>query len=59
MEKDIVPELLELIELEFDEKTYNSNVLKKAIQSHKLVCMKVDDLKLLLDEMDELKRERL
>ena len=59
MEKDIVPELLELIELEFDEKTYNSNVLKKAIQSHKLVCMKMDDLKLLLDEMDELKRERL
>ena len=59
MEKDIVPELLELIEQEFDEKTYNSNVLKKAIQSHKLVCMKVDDLKLLLDEMDELKRERL
>ena len=24
-----------------------------------LVCMKMDDLKLLLDEMDELKRERL
>ena len=59
MEKDIVPALLELIEQEFDEKTYNSNVLKKAIQSHKLVCMKMDDLKLLLDEMDELKRERL
>jgi len=32
MEKDIVPALLELIEQEFDEKTYNSNVLKKAIQ---------------------------
>lgn len=33
MDKDIVPALLELIEKEFDEKTYNSEVLKKAIQS--------------------------
>ncbi len=33
MEKDIVPELLELIEKEFDERTYNSEVLKKAIQA--------------------------
>jgi hypothetical protein len=33
MVKDIVPELLELIEKEFDEKTYNSEVLKKAIQA--------------------------
>lgn len=32
MEKDIVPALLELIEKEFDEQTYNSAVLKKAIQ---------------------------
>lgn len=31
MEKDIVPGLLELIEKEFDEKTFNSDVLKKAI----------------------------
>lgn len=31
MEKDIVPGLLELIEKEFDEKTYNSTVLKKVI----------------------------
>jgi len=31
MEKDIVPGLLELIEKEFDEKTINSEVLKKAI----------------------------
>lgn len=35
MEKDIVPGLLELIEKEFDEKTFNSDVLKKAIQSLK------------------------
>lgn len=35
MQKDIVPGLLELIEKEFDEKTYNSNVLKKAIQALK------------------------
>lgn len=33
MEKDIVPELLELIEKEFDNKTYNSEILKKSIQS--------------------------
>ena len=33
MVKDIVPELLELIEKEFDEKTYNSEVLKKAIKA--------------------------
>jgi hypothetical protein len=33
MVKDIVPELLELIEKEFDEKTYNSEALKKAIQA--------------------------
>ena len=33
MEKDIVPGLLELIEKEFDEKTFNSEVLKKAIQA--------------------------
>lgn len=33
MVRDIVPELLELIEKEFDEKTYNSEVLKKAIQA--------------------------
>lgn len=35
MEKDIVPSLLELIESEFDEKTYNSEVLKKAVQALK------------------------
>lgn len=35
MEKDIVPGLLELIEKEFDEKTYNSKVLKKSIQALK------------------------
>lgn len=35
MEKDIVPGLLELIEKEFDEKTFNSGVLKKAIQALK------------------------
>lgn len=35
MEKDIVPSLLELIEKEFDEKTYNSEVLKKSIQALK------------------------
>lgn len=33
MVKDIVPELLDLIEKEFDEKTYNSEALKKAIQA--------------------------
>lgn len=33
MEKDIVPALLELIEKEFDEKTFNSKVLKNAIQA--------------------------
>ena len=33
MDKDIVPGLLELIEKEFDEKTYNSEVVKKAIQA--------------------------
>jgi hypothetical protein len=33
MEKDIVPGLLELIEKEFDDKTYNSAALKKAIQA--------------------------
>lgn len=33
MVKDIVPELLEVIEKEFDEKTYNSEVLKKAIKT--------------------------
>lgn len=33
MDKDIVPELLELIEDEFDAKTYNSDVLKKALQA--------------------------
>ena len=33
MEKDIVPALLELIESEFDNRTYNSEVLKKAIQA--------------------------
>lgn len=33
MVKDIVPELLKLIEKEFDEKTYNSEVLKKAIKA--------------------------
>lgn len=33
MDKDIVPALLELIENEFDSKTYNSDVLKKAIQA--------------------------
>lgn len=33
MVKDIVPELLELIENEFDNKTYNSDVLKKAIKA--------------------------
>lgn len=32
MEKDIVPALLELIEKEFDEKTANSEVLKKAVE---------------------------
>lgn len=32
MEKDIVPGLLELIEKEFDEKTRNSEVLKKAVE---------------------------
>lgn len=31
MEKDIVPELLELINSDFDEKTFNSKALKKAI----------------------------
>lgn len=35
MEKDIVPSLLELIEKDFDEKTLNSDVLKKAIQALK------------------------
>lgn len=35
MEKDIVPALLELIEKEFDEKTFNSEVLKKAIKNLK------------------------
>lgn len=35
MEKDIVPGLLELIEKGFDEKTYNSEVLKKSIQALK------------------------
>lgn len=35
MEKDIVPSLLELIEKDFDEKTYNSEVLKKSIQALK------------------------
>ena len=33
MEKDIVPELLELIEKEFDEKTLSSSKIKKALQS--------------------------
>lgn len=33
MEKDIVPGLLELIEKEFNEKTFSSGVLKKAIQN--------------------------
>ena len=33
MDKDIVPTLLELIEKEFDERTFNSEVLKKAIQA--------------------------
>lgn len=33
MEKDIVPALLEMIEKEFDEKTFNSGVLKKAVQA--------------------------
>lgn len=33
MEKDIVPALLELIENDFNEKTYNSEVLRKAIQA--------------------------
>lgn len=33
MEKDIVPELLELIKTEFDEKVYNSEVVNKAIQA--------------------------
>lgn len=33
MEKDIVPELLELINSDFDEKTFNSKTLKKAIQA--------------------------
>lgn len=33
MEKDIVPALLELIEKEFDDRTYNSEVLKKAIKA--------------------------
>ena len=32
MVKDIVPELLELIEKEFDEKTRNSEVVKRAIE---------------------------
>lgn len=32
MEKDVVPGLLELIEKEFDEKTANSEVLKKAVE---------------------------
>ena len=32
MEKDIVPELLELINNDFDEKTFKSEVLKKAVQ---------------------------
>ena len=35
MEKDIVPELLELIETEFDNKIYNSEVLKKALKALK------------------------
>ena len=35
MEKDIVPGLLELIEKEFDEKTFNSPKIKKALQSLK------------------------
>lgn len=33
MERDIVPGLLELIEKEFDKKTYNSEILKQAIQA--------------------------
>ena len=33
MEKDIVPQLLEIIETEFDQKTYSSQVLKKAVQT--------------------------
>lgn len=32
MEKDIVPELLELINAEFDERTLNSNKIKRSIQ---------------------------
>lgn len=35
MEKDIVPKLLEIIEKEFDEKTFNSSKIKKALQSLK------------------------
>ena len=35
MEKDIVPKLLETIEKEFDEKTFNSSKIKKALQSLK------------------------
>lgn len=35
MEKDIVPELLKLIENEFDKKTYNSKALKKSIKNLK------------------------
>ena len=33
MDKDIVPELLELINNDFDEKTFKSEVLKKAVQA--------------------------
>lgn len=33
MEKDIVPELLALIEKEFDEGTYDSEILKKAVKA--------------------------
>ena len=35
MEKDIVPKLLETIEKEFDEKTFSSSKIKKALQSLK------------------------
>jgi hypothetical protein len=35
MDKDIVPKLLETIEKEFDEKTFNSPKIKKALQSLK------------------------
>jgi hypothetical protein len=33
MEKDIVPKLLDIIEKEFDEKTFNSEVLKKTLKA--------------------------